>query len=72
MVFIDSDCIHPQVSLGLGLHTFTDHEGNKMYAVHQMVGAPVSGGFSVCVQYIDDFRFHLPFMLHMILLYVIN
>merc|ERR1712190_298477 len=32
-----------KVSLGLGLHEFTDHEGNKMYAVHQMVGVPVGG-----------------------------
>jgi len=32
-----------KVSLGLGLHQFNDHEGHKMYAIHQQIGSPVGG-----------------------------
>jgi len=32
-----------EVSLGLGLHEFTDHEDHRMYAVHQVIGQPVGG-----------------------------
>jgi len=32
-----------KVSLGLGLHEFNDHEGNKMYAIHQQIGKQVGG-----------------------------
>jgi len=42
-VSTEDDCERVKVSLGLGLHEFKDHEGNKLYAIHSQIGRPVGG-----------------------------